>query len=745
MKNKHFKWFLYILVTLALIDSVDHLFLFVFPEEFIDILILTLLVLYVIQNQLLTAPAGRNKEMVQMEHYMVTNKRMFDSLFHYNLDIVFSLDPNGQITSMNPTGERVIGYSRENLMQRQFQELLDPKKAGEYLHHFDKAFSGEPQKMDLTIFARDGQHLQLMINTVPILIDGQILGIIGIAKDVTEEKALQQKLVDSEQRYRSLFEYNPDAIMSVGLNGKILSLNPSTESMSGYSRDELLNQSFLPLLPPEEHEKNQYHFSKVLTGQSQNYETISITKSGQRLNLNVTSTPIWVDQAIVGGYSIIKNITEHKKIEGRINYLAYHDTLTGLPNRSRFQEILDTAISKSTGAQSLTAILFLDLDRFKLINDTLGHTIGDMLLKKVADRLKENLRHGTLISRQGGDEFLILLEAENQPYITIAAENILLSLSTPFQVEENEIYITPSIGISLYPFDGNQSDTLLKKADSAMYQAKRKGKNTFQYYNSVLDTDSYDQLELERHLRKALERDEFVLYYQPQIDLAGNQVMGIEALIRWEHPSLGLVSPAQFIPIAEETGLIVPIGEWVLRTACTQNKAWQIEGHRPFTVSVNLSIRQFYQSNLITMVSSILQETGLDPQYLELEITESMTMDINTASNIIKELKKLGVKIAIDDFGTGYSSLNYLKNLPIDCLKIDQSFIRDVTGHASVKNIVTAMISMAHNLNLRVIAEGVENDEQLQFLRTNACDQGQGYLFGKPMSTDLLKNYLNEN
>lgn len=741
MQSKQIKWLLYILILLALIDSVDHL-IYVLPEQFIDIMLLTLIVLYAVQYQLRNTGPNQHKEIAQMEHYMVTNKRMYDSLFHYNLDFVFSLDSKGLITSMNPSGERMLGYERDEWSQLQFQSIVEAEDIDQFRTHFERAITGEPQKMDFTVFAKNGQRLELLVNTVPIIIDEQNLGIIGIAKDVTEERDLEQRLKDSEQRYRSLFEYNPDSVMSFDRDGTILSLNPSTEHMSGYSREELLHRPIERFLLPEEHDKLDGYFSKVLTGQSQHYEMKFVTKSGEHLTLDVTSTPIWVNRQIVGAFSIIKNITDQKNIEERINYLAYHDSLTELPNRSMFQDKLETTLLNAATQQRLAAILFLDLDRFKLINDTLGHTIGDLLLKQVGHRLQGCLRAQDIVSRQGGDEFLILLDVSTQIEVTESAERILHALATSFHVEEHEIYITPSIGISMYPFDGNLAEVLLKKADSAMYQAKRKGKNTYQYYNSVLDTASYDQLEIERHLRKALERDEFILYYQPQIDIGSGEVRGIEALIRWEHPTLGIVSPAQFIPIAEETGLIVPMGEWVLKEACRQNKAWQELGYPPLTISVNLSIRQFYQSNLLSMIANILKDTGLDPSYLELEITESMTMDINTATNILHELKKLGVRIAIDDFGTGYSSLNYLKNLPIDCLKIDQSFVRDLASNSSVKNIVVAMIAMAHNLNLHVIAEGVENEEQLQFLRINGCDQAQGYYFSKPIERSMLEAYL---
>jgi diguanylate cyclase (GGDEF)-like protein/PAS domain S-box-containing protein len=742
MESKQVKWLLYVLLSVSLIDSIDSI-VAIFPEQLIDALIFTILALTIILYSVKHGQTRGGKEMAQMEHYMVTNKRMYDSLFHYNLDPVFSLDAQGQITSMNPAGERLTGYGQQELLAMNFMELVDRSNEGRLQEHFRRAISGEPQRMELTMISKNGERYQLLVNTVPIIIDNQNLGLIGIAKDVTEERMLEMKLRESEQRYRSLFEHNPDAIMSLDRRGRIVSMNPSTEWMSGYTRSELLNRSFMPLLPRDQHRKNIRRFIEVISGRSQNYETVAITKNGNRLILDVTSMPIWVNNEIVGIFCIIKNVTEHKKMEERMNYLAYHDALTELPNRSRFQECLERTLRKAAEKRTLAAILFLDLDRFKLVNDTLGHTVGDALLKKVAERLKANLPPGNIVSRQGGDEFLILLDTDSREVVTETAEKILQSLSASFILDEHEIYITPSIGIALYPNDGRTADVLLKKADRAMYQAKRQGKNTYQYYSSVLDTWS-DQLEIERLMRKALEGKEFILLYQPKVDIADRKIRGVEALIRWEHPMLGMVPPSQFIRVAEESGLIVPLGEWTLRTACRQIKMWQDQGYEPFTISVNLSIRQFYQSNLVSMIDGILRETGLAAKYLELEITESMTMDIHKASNILHELKKLGVRIAIDDFGTGYSSLNYLKNLPIDSLKIDQSFIRDLPDNSSVKNIVAAMISMAHNLNLEVVAEGVETEAQLLFLKNNACDQGQGYLFSRPLSVEELESYIRD-
>ncbi|UOF91976.1 EAL domain-containing protein [Fodinisporobacter ferrooxydans] len=419
-------------------------------------------------------------------------------------------------------------------------------------------------------------------------------------------------------------------------------------------------------------------------------------------------------------------------------FQAHHDTLTGLPNRLFFGEQLQELFFQKNSESF--AIMYLDLDRFKNINDTLGHTIGDQLLIQVAERVKNSLLNRATIHRIGGDEFTILIDRPEKNETQEVAQSILNLFAQPFVLAESEFYITASIGISLYPENGSDIETLLKHADSAMYAAKQNGGNRYKLYDAKIEFETAERVVLENYLRKAIKQDEFFLQYQPKVDLKTKQITGVEALLRWEHPKLGTVSPNKFIPVAEEIGLIGTIGEWVLRSACVQNKVWQEEGLPPLRVAVNLSLYQFREDNLVQKIKDILMETGLDPTYLELEITESMSMyNEDYVVEKLSELRRIGIHISVDDFGTGYSSLNYLNKLPIDTLKIDRSFMKEDN-----KTTIKSIIGLAHNLNLKVIAEGVETSEQVDFLQQNGCDEAQGYFFDKPLSTIRLTKKLRE-
>jgi len=453
-----------------------------------------------------------------------------------------------------------------------------------------------------------------------------------------------------------------------------------------------------------------------------------------------------VDKA--DGHTLIRAVLyaiERKRLEQRLHSLVHYDNLTQLPNRQLLLDRLTQAIAQATRQQTLVGLLLLDLDRFKLVNDTLGHEFGDKLLKDVSERIHACIRDSDTLARLGGDEFVVVLNGINGAQDAAKVANkIIDNLSKPIVIDGHEVFVTTSIGISLFPNDGMDKNALITNADVAMYRAKEEGRNHFQFYTFGMNATTVEQLTLENDLRRAIERDELFLHYQPQIRLPDRRMVGVEALVRWQHPELGLVPPARFIPIAEETGLIVPIGQWVLRTACAQARRWLDSGAPPIEMSVNMSSRQFHQENMLETVTGALQESGLDARQLTLEITESSLMQKpDDAVVTLCLLHNMGVGIAIDDFGTGYSSLGHLKRFPLQALKIDRAFINDITENPEDAAIVRAILAMAHSLNLKAVAEGVESEEQLKFLQQAGCDEIQGFLISKPVTAhEITENFL---
>jgi diguanylate cyclase (GGDEF)-like protein len=446
-----------------------------------------------------------------------------------------------------------------------------------------------------------------------------------------------------------------------------------------------------------------------------------------------------------GGFvTTYMNITERRRSEARIKYLATHDGLTGLPNRTMFAELLNGSIETARRYEKKLAVLFIDLDRFKVINDTLGHADGDTLLLEIASRLRQALRASDVVARLGGDEFVVMLpELTDEQEIAIVARKLLAAVMQPVMLRGQDCRVTASIGIAVYPEDGNDEQALTKNADMAMYLAKDDGKNDFRRFSPDMKTQSIERLVLETNLRDALERDEFVLQYQPKIDLRTGRITGVEALLRWDQPDLGMLQPSQFIPLAEETGLIVPIGRWVLKTACEQHMAWRRDGLRPVSMAINLSPRQFQHEQLLQDIDDTLATTGMPPELLELEITEGMiTQNVERAINLLTEIKSRGVRLAMDDFGTGYSSMALVKQFPVDALKIDRSFVRNLPNDTNDKAIADAIIGLGKALKLTIIAEGVETTEQEAFLRDHACDEMQGYLFSRPVSAESIPDLL---
>ena len=520
---------------------------------------------------------------------------------------------------------------------------------------------------------------------------------------------------------------------------KFTHVNQGGRDNLGYNAEELATMTAVDIKPEVSYQEFMSYVEPLRNGETEqvHFETLHQRKDGSSYPVEVMlqyspteEPPVFV--------AMILDITEKKKTDDRLNYLAYYDSLTGLPNRSLFVDRLEQAMKVADRYEQLVAILFVDLDQFKNINDSLGHDAGDSLLQEAGRRLSSCMRSSDTVARWGGDEFCLLLQnIYTVDNINVVAEKIISRFAEPFMIKGKRMFITASIGIILYPLDDISVENLLKKADTAMYHAKEKGRNNYQYYNHAMSAKLEQRLELEHELRHALERDEFMLHYQPQVDIHQRRIVGIEALIRWQNPERGLVPPDQFIGIAEETGLILPIGEWVLQQACQQMQALQNSGLPPIHVSINLSVRQLREPSLVDRVRQALQQNGLEPSMLDLEITESMLMsDIDRVKQTLTELSELGVSISVDDFGTGHSSLAYLKQFPISTLKIDRSFIRDIPDDKDDVSITIAIINMARGLGLNTVAEGVEVEAQLDFLKTHGCNLMQGYYFSKPVAFD---------
>jgi diguanylate cyclase (GGDEF)-like protein/PAS domain S-box-containing protein len=559
-----------------------------------------------------------------------------------------------------------------------------------------------------------------------------------------DRRRAAEALRESETRFRTLAETAPCAIFIYQDEG-FRYANPAAATITGYNREELRGLSFWGLVHPDFREAVKERGLSRAGAEAipARYEFKIERRDGEErwLDSSASSVEFGGRPAVLG---IAFDVTERKRAEEQIKSLAYHDVLTGLPNRLLFNDRLNVAVAQAHRQQQRLGVLFLDLDRFKVINDSLGHSLGDRLLQAVAERLEAGVREGDTVARLGGDEFILLLPGiARSDDIAKVAEKILESLRLPFRLEGRDLFVTASIGLSLYPEDGLDGETLVKNADIAMYRAKEQGRDNFQLYTQTMNERAVERLALESSLRKALAHGELLLHYQPLLDLATGRVHGVEALLRWEHPESGLVLPGEFMHLAEITSLILPIGVWTLRTACAQVKKWQEAGHPHLSVAVNLSARQFQQPEIVEHVKRALRETGLPARSLDLEITESHAMaNAEATIHTLRELKALGVRISIDDFGIGYSSLSYLKRLPIDTLKIDQSFVRDITSDPDDAAIATAIIALAHTLKLRVVAEGVETQQQLEFLSTRQCDRMQGFLFSRPLAAADCGEFL---
>jgi len=695
---------------------------------------------------------------IEHSHSLRDSERRYRMLTGSLRDLIFTTDSAVRINYISPAVQTVLGYSPEWALEHGFEQLVTrPRQAARFyelmrrvrkasfntqaLAELGQNLRGETLYFDCR--AADGRMVAIELRIMLIWDEHHRFdGALCIGRDISEQRQAEKEL----RRAATVFEHSTAAILVTDPAGRIAQVNSAFNRITGYSADEVTGR-WPTMLGADDQQSNQMGSILAQIAESGSWEGEFWIKgksgAAQPCWLGITAVHD-AENELVSYVCFFSDMSERKASENRIHRLAYYDSLTQLPNRALFQDRLHSSLQLAARHASWVVLMFLDLDRFKPINDSLGHAAGDRMLREVAVRLASCVDEGDTVARMGGDEFTFLLQPEGGRDEALSravhvAERILASLTEPFVLLGREFFVTASIGIALGPQDGEDTSQLMKNADTAMYHAKERGKNNFQFYQAEMNASALERLELESDLRHAIEQRQFVLHYQPQYLADGVTLTGVEVLLRWWHPSRGLVPPGEFIPALEELGLVVDVGDWVLDEACRQIAAWHAAGLMVPRVSVNLSARQFIDGRLGQRIAAILQARGIEPACLELELTESILMrDIGEAMGMLDSLKRLGLSIAIDDFGTGYSSLNYLKQLPIDVLKIDRSFVDGLPQGEQDGQITRAIIAMSHSLNLSVIAEGVETQAQMDFLRKHGCDEMQGFFLGRPMPAEEL-------
>lgn len=672
---------------------------------------------------------------------------------------IFVSDAQGECVYTNLAYHKLSGLDFEQTLGTNWSTAIHPDDRQRVLAEWRAAALGQaPFLVEARFLRADGSIVWTRLNAAAMLDGEQPCGHVQTVEDISERKATEavlraaeEALFEEKERAQVTLNSIGDAVLTTNLPGHVTYMNVVAEAMTGWTREQALGRPLAEVFMIVDGVSREPAPNPALRAIRENRtvglarDSVLVRRDGGEASIEDSAAPIHNRLGeVTGAVIVFHDVSESRAMASKMAHQAQHDFLTGLPNRALLTERLARAIGQAERHRKMVGLLFIDLDYFKHINDSLGHAVGDLLLQNVAERLMLCVRGTDTVCRQGGDEFVILLAEIEQPRDAAPiAEKLLSIFATPSVIGGHELHVTPSIGISIYPDDGKDVDSLMKNADTAMYFAKASGRNNYQFFTDEMNTRAVHRLCVEGNLRRALKQDEFELYYQPKIELASGAMIGCEALIRWKDPELGMIYPNQFVPIAEECGLIVPIGSWVLRQACRQVRAWQVAGLMAVPVAVNISAVEFRDKRFLAGVEATLKETGMLPGLLELELTESILMhDAESSVAVLEALQAMGIAIAIDDFGTGYSSLSYLKRFPIQTLKIDQSFIRDVVTDSDDASIVGAMVGMGRNLKQQVVAEGVETAEQLAFLRHLACDQGQGFLFGHPLPADEFARRL---
>lgn len=671
------------------------------------------------------------------------NEQWLGAIFGSIADALIATDGAGRITFMNPVAETLTGWRAGDGEGKDLSEVLrivreNGEGEGCFLHELMQAASRESVKARALLVRKDGGEVPADVNLSPVRDERDTgVGLVIVMRDITERKRGEDALKRSRDFYLTLLDEFPTFIRRSDVDRQVDYLNRAWSNFTGRRPEEEMGNGWTDGIHPDDLQRAMETYAEAFEAREP-FETVYRLRRHDdqyRWVIDFGRPFRDLDGNFAGYINSCRDITERILQEQQLAHMATHDPLTNLPNRVLFNDRLKQAIVEAERHECMVAVLFLDLDSFKLINDTHGHETGDQLLRAVAKRLSACVRSVDTIARLGGDEFIIVLpEVSHEQDIAQVAQRILDGFRAPYLVEGHEFFMSASVGITVFPLDDRDINNLLKNADIAMYTAKERGRNRYQFYTPSLNERVSKRLAFERDLRRALEREQFTVHYQPKMNVASNRIVGMEALVRWEHPERGLIAPSDFIPLAEETGLIVPIGEWVLHRACAQNRCWQAAGFPAVHIAVNVSGRQFRRHNLIGSVTRILKETGLDSRFLELELTESALMDDEeTSMRMLSEIHHMGVGVAIDDFGTGYSSLSYLKRFPIGTVKIAPTFVHDIASGTTDGTVASAIIAMAHNLRLSVVAEGVETEEQLLYLQSRRCDLMQGYYFSRPL------------